>query len=322
MKTLDDRVVVASTGTPHRRFSAVAAFFDNALDGADAEDQRYWLADPSGGGVELPAELWGLLRDAAQMLAGEGGVSLAAVPATLDLQSAADFASVPLPTLLQCVADGSIPLAEDLTAAPSRSDESDTVALKDVVALREYMERQRLAANDQLSQLAPISPVVAPVSSPAVAPAPRSVPPVSAPPVVVAPVSVEPVSPIAVSPSSISAEWEEYARAIQQPAPSSPAYGYGAAPETPPVVSASPGGWGAGGQGVEEQAQTTTRVVAHASVRTSIRPPISAPAVRVATSGWGENPNPGLNHPTSAAPSHQVPPPVSVPQTWYTANRD
>ncbi|HEX3732672.1 MAG TPA: hypothetical protein VHU91_07120 [Mycobacteriales bacterium] len=301
MNTLDDHVVVASAKTPHRRFSAVAAFFD-----AQPEDARYWLADTGGGGVELPVELWGLLRDAAKMLADEGGVSVGPVPATFGLQEAAEFAAIPLPTLLQCVADGSVPLSESLQGP----EENETVALKDIVKLREQLSREREVAQLNFAiENPPVEPVGGPYSwdgeqLPVAQPFAEVYPePAIGPP----PISASPVSPGSPYNAPVSPSW--------QPAPhvvsSSPQVVPVSTPPTSPVVvrptSAAP---------------TSGRAVARAAVRmhssVSVPPPVSAPATRWAAN-WSGN---SASRPNVAAqPEDAAPPPVSAPPTWYTASR-
>lgn len=292
MNTLDEHVVVASPKTPHRRFSAVAAFFDGQHD-----DGSYWLADANGGGVELPAELWGLLRDAARALAGECGVTVGSVPATLGLQEAAEFASIPLPTLLQCVSDGSIPLSENLVGA----DETDTVALKDVVKLREYLHRQREAAQQSFAGNAPIS-VPPNYPEPTIGPSPISASPalslVSAPPVAVQPTSVPP--------APISAEWQEFEDTGRGAAPVSPVAGHN--PTAPP-------------------APVRARTVARATVR--MRPPIAPPPVSAPSVKWAASWNAVQPHPSSSAPAGAAEgeyvlaaaTPVSTPPTWCADDR-
>ncbi len=301
MNTLDEHVVVASPKTPHRRFSAVAAFFD-----AQNEDSRYWLADPAGGGVELPAELWGLLRDAAQALAGEQGVTVGSVPATLGLQEAAEFASIPLPTLLQCVSDGSIPLSENLVGI----DETDTVALKDVVKLREYLHRQREAAEQNFAFDAPVSPAPRLDESYTSAATDQAVPtsaspdyaePTFAPP----PISASPIpAPVSAQPVAMSGEWQDF----EDP-------GYGAAPVSP-VTRHNPA------------APVRARAVARAPVRMeppAAPPPVSAPSVKWAASwsaaGQSQPSNPAPAGAAAAEHGSGTPAPVSAPQTWYTSSR-
>lgn len=299
MNTLQEHVVVASPKTPHRRFSAVAAFFD-----AQGEDSQYWLADPAGGGVELPAELWGLLRDAARALAGECGVTVGSVPATLGLQEAAEFAAIPLPTLLQCVSDGSIPLSENLVGV----DETDTVALKDVVKLREYLRRQRESAEQgfvpeavpeaQVSpapQLDDISAWSAEIDQAAQVSVPPNYPPPSIGP---SPISASPARPVAapvsVSPVSAqpvpSAEWQEFEDTGYGTAPVSPVTGHNPAARPAPVRG---------------------RAVARATVR--MQPPTSPPPVSAPSVTWAASWSAEQARPSSPAP-------VSAPQTRYTSS--
>ncbi|MGH3546052.1 MAG: hypothetical protein ACRDPW_09040 [Mycobacteriales bacterium] len=309
MNTLEEHVVVASSKTPHRRFSAVAAFFDT-----QDTDSRYWLADPAGGGVELPAELWGLLREAAQALAGECGVTVGSVPATLGLQEAAEFASIPLPTLLQCVSDGSIPLSENLIGV----DETDTVALKDIVKLREYLYSQREVAQQSLASDAPISPApqldpsgawapyeqAAPTSVSQTAVSPTTAPlyypePTIGPP----PISASPAArPISAQPAAVSAEWREFEATGYGTAPVSPVTGHNPAARPAPV-----------------RARAVARVSMHGQPPV-VPPPVSAPAVT-----WAASWSPEQGYPTSpvavGAVGQAAPSPVSAPQTWYSSHQ-
>ncbi|MGI8647898.1 MAG: hypothetical protein DLM55_00565 [Acidimicrobiales bacterium] len=320
MNTLDDHVVVASAKTPHRRFSAVAAFFD-----VPNQDSQYWLADSNGGGVELPAELWGLLRDAAAALAGECGVTLKSVPATLGLQEAAELAAIPLPTLLQCVSDGSIPLSESLVGI----DDTDTVALRDVVRLREYLNRQCRASERSLAIEASIPPALPRADENSWSPT-REASPVSAWPSYPEPnVSASLISASypepTIGPSPISAS--PAAPSYPSPVPVSPAWseleysGYGAAPVSPVT----------GPNSSRTQSPGRVRAVARvASVAPSrVSPPISAPATQWAAS-WVDNDSrpsspmpavPAGSAGTELVAAGAAPSPVSVPRTWYSTSR-
>ncbi|OZM71361.1 DNA-binding protein [Amycolatopsis antarctica] len=104
------------------------------------------LIGPDGAEVELPAELYRLIREVAEALAQGKGVTVAPHDALLTTQEAADLLGISRPTLVRLLTDDEIPY--ELRGRHRR------VRLADVVDYLDRMRADRRRALNEMTRLA------------------------------------------------------------------------------------------------------------------------------------------------------------------------
>jgi excisionase family DNA binding protein len=111
---------------------------------ADAkEPSTARLVGPDGSQVEIPDELYGILRDVVATLAQGLAVSIAPHNAMVTTQEAADLLNISRPTLVRLLTGGEIPY--------TMRGRHRRVMLRDVLDYRERTRRQRRHALDRLA---------------------------------------------------------------------------------------------------------------------------------------------------------------------------
>jgi excisionase family DNA binding protein len=108
-----------------------------------AAPQRARLIGPNGSQIEIPDELYGVLRDVVLALSEGLAISIAPHNTMLTTQEAADLLNVSRPTLVRLLTDGEIP--HTLRGRHRR------VMLRDVL---DYQERTRQERQQVLDQMA------------------------------------------------------------------------------------------------------------------------------------------------------------------------
>lgn len=107
---------------------------------------RARLVSPEGEEIELPDELFGVLREVAQALSSGRGISIAPHTAQLSTQEAADFLGISRPTLVKLLEEGEIPFEQ------SGRRRHRKVRLADVEAYRRRARQSRRAALRRMTQ--------------------------------------------------------------------------------------------------------------------------------------------------------------------------
>lgn len=111
--------------------------------GNDHDDQRYVLAGAAGEQVELPDEVFCLLRQAVDAL--QHGLSVTVLPHSriLTTQQAADLLGVSRPTVIKLLESGGLPF--------ERVGSHRKILLADLMAFRDRRRHEQYAALDALS---------------------------------------------------------------------------------------------------------------------------------------------------------------------------
>lgn len=138
----------AVTFPPSRETTAEVLDFNAALEarGLQAPHGRARLVSPDGTEIDLPEELFEILKFAAERLAGNQGVTVVPVDQQLTTQEAADFLGISRPTLVKIVDAGD--LACTMVGRHRR------VTLSDLLAYRENLARTRAEALQQMADIA------------------------------------------------------------------------------------------------------------------------------------------------------------------------
>ena len=100
------------------------------------------LVGPDGSQIELPVEVFIVLRDAVRAMAHGQAVTLAPHDTVMTTQAAADFLGISRPTLVRLLTDGEIPY--------TRPGRHRRVRLSDLV---EYQQRSRRQRREVLAEL-------------------------------------------------------------------------------------------------------------------------------------------------------------------------
>ncbi|MFD6176830.1 MULTISPECIES: helix-turn-helix domain-containing protein [unclassified Isoptericola] len=100
------------------------------------------LVGPDGSQIELPVEVFVVLRDAVRAMAHGQAVTLAPHDTVMTTQAAADFLGISRPTLVRLLEDGDVPF--------TRPGRHRRVRLSDLV---EYQQRSRRERREVLAEL-------------------------------------------------------------------------------------------------------------------------------------------------------------------------
>jgi excisionase family DNA binding protein len=112
--------------------------------GQGAPDARYFLAGSAPGDrVELPAEVYRVLRQVVEALRQGLAVTVAPLTLTLTTQQAADLLGVSRPTVIKLLEEGAIPF--------ERTGTHRRIMLRDLLAYREQRRAQQYAALEATS---------------------------------------------------------------------------------------------------------------------------------------------------------------------------
>jgi excisionase family DNA binding protein len=104
---------------------------------------RARLVGPDGTEIEIPDDLYGILRDVVDALSQGMAISIAPHNTMLTTQEAADLLNISRPTLVRLLADGEIP--------HTMRGRHRRVMLRDVLA---YQDRTRTERREALDQIA------------------------------------------------------------------------------------------------------------------------------------------------------------------------
>lgn len=104
---------------------------------------RARLVGPDGSTIEIPDELYGVLRDVVQALSDGLAVSIAPHNTMLTTQEAANLLNISRPTLVRLLTDGEIP--------HTMRGRHRRVLLRDVLNYRERTRRERRQALDSMA---------------------------------------------------------------------------------------------------------------------------------------------------------------------------
>lgn len=111
---------------------------------AVGEPGQAMLVGPDGKQVPIPAELFEVLEEAANVLALGDGISILPYSAKLTTQEAADFLGMSRPTFVKILQSGAIPF--EMAGRHRR------VTLRDVVDYQDRAQRERRAALAELAK--------------------------------------------------------------------------------------------------------------------------------------------------------------------------
>lgn len=115
-----------------------------AIDEAGDPVPRYYLVGPVGNDpVELPEDIYHVLRRAVEAMQQGLSVTISPTSQTLTTQQAADLLGISRPTLIKALDSGKMPY--------TRSGSHRRIALTDVLDYRDKRRREQYAAMDALS---------------------------------------------------------------------------------------------------------------------------------------------------------------------------
>lgn len=104
---------------------------------------RARLVGPDGSQIDIPDELYGVLRDVVEALSEGLAITIAPHNTMLTTQEAADLLNISRPTLVRLLADGEIP--------HSMRGRHRRVLLRDVLDYRERTRQERRQVLDQMA---------------------------------------------------------------------------------------------------------------------------------------------------------------------------
>lgn len=110
--------------------------------GLNAPGERPALVDADGERLELPDEIFAVLRQVAEALAAGMGVTVAPLHARLTTQQAADYLGISRPTMVRILERGEIPM--------ERPGRHRYVRLEDLVEFQAQAQQQRRRALDEM----------------------------------------------------------------------------------------------------------------------------------------------------------------------------
>jgi len=110
--------------------------------GFKAPGGRPALVDAQGHRLELPDDIFAVLRQVAEALAAGMGVSVVPLHARLTTQQAADYLGISRPTMVRILERGEIPM--------ERPGRHRYVRLEDLIAFQEQAQEQRREALDAM----------------------------------------------------------------------------------------------------------------------------------------------------------------------------
>src|SRR5215475_3267985 len=110
---------------------------------AQAVPARARLVAPDGSEIEVPDELYEVLRDVVEALSHGLAITIAPHNTMLTTQEAADLLNISRPTLVRLLTDGEIPYA--LRGRHRR------VLLRDIIDYQQRTRRERRQALDQMA---------------------------------------------------------------------------------------------------------------------------------------------------------------------------
>ena len=116
----------------------------NGINVAVGEPGQAMLVSPDGKQVPIPAELFRVLEEAANVLALGDGISILPYSAKLTTQEAAEFLGMSRPTFVKILESGAIPF--EMAGRHRR------VTLRDVVDYQDRAQRERRAALAELAK--------------------------------------------------------------------------------------------------------------------------------------------------------------------------
>ena len=114
--------------------------------GTFGADPATTLTGPNGERLELPAEVFDVLRDIVAAMAAGQAITIAPVHQRLTTQEAADLLGISRPTVVKLLESGAIPFEQ-----PGRHRR---VRLVDVLAYRDRAAAERRAALDRMVEIA------------------------------------------------------------------------------------------------------------------------------------------------------------------------
>lgn len=148
MATVEDtaRLSQSKTYLPDHEREELLQFVQvlNGINIAVGEPGRAMLVGPDGRQVPIPAELFQVLEEAANVLALGDGISILPYSAKLTTQEAADFLGMSRPTFVKILESGAIPF--EMAGRHRR------VTLRDVVDYQDRAQRERRAALAELAK--------------------------------------------------------------------------------------------------------------------------------------------------------------------------
>jgi excisionase family DNA binding protein len=108
-----------------------------------AEPARARLVSPDGSQMDIPDELYGVLRDVVAALSQGLAITIAPHNTMLTTQEAADLLNISRPTLVRLLTDGEIPY--------TMRGRHRRVMLRDILDYRDRTRRERRQALDQMA---------------------------------------------------------------------------------------------------------------------------------------------------------------------------
>jgi excisionase family DNA binding protein len=148
MATVEKAAPLRQTKTylPGRKLQEFLKFAQvlNGINTAVGEPGQAMLVGPDGKQVPIPAELFQVLEEAANVLALGDGISILPYSAKLTTQEAADFLGMSRPTFVKILQSGAIPF--EMAGRHRR------VTLRDVVDYQERAQRERREALAELAK--------------------------------------------------------------------------------------------------------------------------------------------------------------------------
>ncbi len=106
-----------------------------------SQPPKYFLVEEGGERVELPAELYRVIRQTAEALSRGLAVTVASLATTLTTQEAADVLGISRPTLIRIIERGELPF--------ERVGTHRKVMLRDVLRLRESRREEQYRALEE-----------------------------------------------------------------------------------------------------------------------------------------------------------------------------
>jgi excisionase family DNA binding protein len=140
------RLQQSRTYLPDRERAELLKFAQvlNGIDTAVGEPGHAMLVGPDGKQVPIPAELFQVLEEAANVLALGDGISILPYSAKLTTQEAADFLGMSRPTFVKILQSGAIPF--EMAGRHRR------VTFRDVVDYQQRAQRERREALAELAK--------------------------------------------------------------------------------------------------------------------------------------------------------------------------
>jgi excisionase family DNA binding protein len=140
--TIDATAVVMPEGTTQHQAAAIGAFLHFAQSRSERDRGSAKLVSADGHEVDVPEQLFGLLRQVAEIMARGDGVVVNAISRELTTTEAAHLLGMSRPTLIRLLDTGQIPA--------HRVGTHRRVQLLDVIEYRRERLRQQRKAYEEL----------------------------------------------------------------------------------------------------------------------------------------------------------------------------